>query len=93
MGKKKVRELGAMGQGVGGALEGVGPGGLPVPRKCWDPAALPAGWKDYTHAWVWHSVVVDCPKYLSAMLDGLRSDPEVLVVLFASVRSGDSRLG
>lgn len=30
---------------------------------CWQRGEVPEGWKAYSHAWLWHTVVVDCPKY------------------------------
>lgn len=42
-----------------------------------DELLVPPAWRSYSHAWLWHSVVVDAPKYLAAMLESLEKDPMV----------------
>ena len=38
---------------------------------------LPVGWRQYPSAWLWHTVVCDCPRFLSAALADLERDPHV----------------
>ena len=46
-----------------------GGGGGAAPRT-----RLPPGWRAYPRAWLWHTVVVDSPRYLEALLSALRTD-------------------
>ena len=38
---------------------------------------MPEGWRRYPRAWLWHSVVVDAPRFLGELLATLERDPGV----------------